>query len=656
MAADDQSLSTPNGEGAPESRRTRASDHAPPGFVRTAMESRARAQVEPSLALAGTDSGSPWHLVRVEPADESPDMLRRIEAEQAPRVCLVVLEPVPALQSLIVLRALRSLTASGQVTLGLHTRDQGLLGMARIAGWETPSVDAHEAAEVAGAAGPRQGSSVLPPYSEVESQIGAAEQASSLGQFWQATRRLWTRDPQPLAPQQERPRTAAEALAAVAAGSSARLRGARPALAMPAPQLSETANTAWADYRYVAAGDTVVPVEHVVPRSVPVPRVSWWPALVVILAVALLAAYVFFLLPNARVTLQTAPVAFTSDVTLIADARVRGIDVADGKLPARVVSVEAADTMEIPTTGQEVVPDHQAGGEVLFTNRLSRTVVVPQETVVRAGNVSFTTTSEVVIPGSVFVGPQQSFGIRRVKIEAITGGSAGNVAPEAINAVDGSLRDSIEVRNDQPTRGGTDRTVRFVTAEDRQQLYNTLFAALREQAEARLGERERTGESLVVWPEPNPAITEEVYEPADVRAEATAVRLRMKVRYSATQFRGDEVNRLLSERLAAHVDSTAPGWVVVNETLQVSPPGVQRVEPGVGAVYMLIQAQGHREPNVDAGQIRSDLAGRSRSEAQAYLDARPGFAARELAVWPGWTDTLPRLPFRIDVEKQRLGP
>ncbi len=408
-------------------------------------------------------------------------------------------------------------------------------------------------------------------------------------------------------------------------------------------------------YRFPAAGTPAAPAKRAAPRSVSAPPAPWRPVLVVVLAVVLLSAFVLFVLPSARVTLRTVPVAFTSNMTLIADARVRGISVADGKLPAHVVSVEAAETLEMPTTGQDIVANRQATGEVFFTNKLSSAVVVPQGTVVQTGNVSFVTTGEVVIPGSVAAGTQQSFGIRRVKIEAVTGGTAGNVAPEAINAIDGPLRESLEVRNDQPTQGGTDRMVRFVTAEDRQQLYNTLLATLREQVEARLSERERTGESIVVWPEPNPAVTEEVYEPADVRAEATSVRLRMKVRYSATQFRGDDVNQLVDEKLAAHVDSTAPGWVVVNETLQVSPPVVERVEPGVGAVYMQIQAQGHREPNVDVGQIRSDLAGRTRAEAQAYLDARPGFAARELTVWPNWLDSLPRLPFRIAVEKQRLG-
>lgn len=419
-------------------------------------------------------------------------------------------------------------------------------------------------------------------------------------------------------------------------------------------QPQEAPQPARDSYGHVAADITAAPVERDDPRPASASRITWRPVLVAVLTVALLAALVVFALPSARVTLQTEPVAFTSDMTLIADARVRGIGVADGKLPAQVVSVEASESLEIPTTGQDAVPDRKATGEVFFTNKLSSRIVVPQGTVVQAGTVSFVTTDEAVIPGSVTTGSQQSFGVGRAKIEAVTGGTAGNVAPEAIKAVAGPLSESLVVRNDEPTQGGTDREVRFVTAGDRQQLYNTLLATLREQAEARLSERERTGESLVVWPEPNPAVTEEVYEPAEVRAEADSVRLRMKIRYSATQFRGDDVNQLVNEKLAAHVDSIAPGWGVVNETLQVAPPVVERVESG-GAVHMQIQARGHREPHVDVGQIRSDLAGRTRAEAQAYLDARPGFAGRKLSVWPGWLNSLPRLPFRIAVEQQRLG-
>ncbi len=438
-----------------------------------------------------------------------------------------------------------------------------------------------------------------------------------------------------------------------------------------ARQPQETTRPVRDNSRRVAVDTTAAAVERDDPRPASAPRITWRPVLAAVLTVVLLVAGMFFGLPNARVTLQTMPVEFKSDMTLIADARVRGIGVADGKLPAQVVSVEASESLEIPTTGQDAVPDRKATGEVFFTNKLSSRVVVPLGTVVQAGAgqsrtdggrggaaltgvVSFVTTDEVVIPGSVTTGSQQSFGVGRAKIEAVTGGTAGNVAPEAIKAVAGPLSESLVVRNDEPTQGGTDREVRFVTAGDRQQLYNTLLATLQEQVETRLSERERSGESLVVWPEPNPAITEEVYEPGKVRAEANSVRLRMKVRYSATQFRGDDVNQLVNEKIAAHVASIAPGWVVVNETLQVSPPVVERVELG-GAVHMQIQVRGHREPNVDVGQIRSNLAGRTRAEAQAYLDARPGFAGRELSIWPGWLNSLPRLPFRIAVEKQRQG-
>ena len=193
-------------------------------------------------------------------------------------------------------------------------------------------------------------------------------------------------------------------------------------------------------YGRVTADTTAALVERDDPRPASASRITWRPVLVAILTVALLAALVVFALPSAHVTLQTEPVAFTSDMTLIADARVRGIGVADGKLPAQVVSVEASESLEIPTTGQDAVPDRKATGEVFFTNKLSSRVVVPQGTVVQAGTVSFVTTEEAVIPGSVTTGTQQSFGVDRAKIEAVTGGTAGNVAPEAIKAVAGPLR------------------------------------------------------------------------------------------------------------------------------------------------------------------------------------------------------------------------
>lgn len=653
MAVDDHRSATTDGVSIPESAGPSAGQRKSPDFVSDAVTSRMSGAKTPTPPTTTTLSGSPWRLVRLDPTDELPDILRRVELERTPRVCLVLEESVPSLHSLVVLRALRSRTAAGQVTLGISARDEGLLGMAAVAGLEKPLVDASsldETTDVARLSSENVGSPRRSLAETISPDRRGGRDSSSLGRFWQATTNLWTTEPPK--PEAIRPRTAAEALAAVAAGSSARLTGAERRLTSSVRQSRETSSPSLPNYRYAATGDTLAPTRRLV-HGLGLPNGWQWPAIVILMAVLFLGAYLLIFLPNARVTLHTAPVPFTAEVAVTADARMREIDVSGSKLPARVLSAEAADELELPTTGQEVVPDRKAVGEILLTNRRSRNLIVKSGTIVRAGDVDFVTTNEVVIPSSVLNGPQQSFGMARAKIEAAIGGTAGNMAPEAINEVLGPLSTSLEVRNDQATQGGTNRMLRFVTSEDRRALYNTLYAALREQVELSMNERERTGQSLVVWPDPNPATIDEVYDPAEVSAEATVLRLRMKVRYSATQFLGDDVNELLREKLIAKVETIAPGWVPVDETLTIDPPAVQRVEQGDGAVHMLIRVRGYREPNVDVGKIRSALAGRTRADAQAYLDSQPGFASRELAVWPKWSQTLPRINFRIAVEKNR---
>ena len=58
--------------------------------------------------------------------------------------------------------ALRRRAAAGQITLGLSTHDQELLGMAQAAGWETPSVDAAGSAAMSTTGDSRQRSGRRP--------------------------------------------------------------------------------------------------------------------------------------------------------------------------------------------------------------------------------------------------------------------------------------------------------------------------------------------------------------------------------------------------------------------------------------------------------------------------------------------------------------
>jgi hypothetical protein len=363
---------------------------------------------------------------------------------------------------------------------------------------------------------------------------------------------------------------------------------------------------------------------------------------------ALLLAAIALVLPAAIVTLTPAEETWTAEIPILVDPGIKKPDLAGGRLPGRAIAREVADRADAPATGRKNVPAAAASTEVVFLNKSDKAVAVPKGTILLAGATRFATQSDVVVGPSRSAARAQSYGMASVKVVAVEGGPAGNVDALKINKIEGPLGGPLEVQNNAPARGGAERTLTFVTEDDRRRLQDSLYRALSErlsqQLKAQLPATDR--ESVVPWSGQSPTIVEATFS-KNSGDEAQSVSLTLRLRYGATVFSNEAYNSFAPQVAAAKVGDLRPGYRFVAGTVAAQPPEVVGVDNGVGRIKA--RAQGRLTPRLDAAQVRRDLAGRPAAEAHEHLAGLPGVARYELQHWPGWLGRLPWLGLRIGV-------
>jgi hypothetical protein len=367
-----------------------------------------------------------------------------------------------------------------------------------------------------------------------------------------------------------------------------------------------------------------------VPDWLPLPSLASLLTFLLLFVLPIAAVVAFY--PSMQVTLvpQTTSLERTVDVTVDPDARTA--DTASGTLPATTLSeqVQVSESVLIP--GDRTLGRDKARGEVVIVNQRSAPFTLPRGTTVRVdGGPKFVVDQERPLPPRVPV---------RVGVTAADAGSAGNVAAGQITQFEGNGLEQIDVSNQRPTTGGTDRQAKVVTEEDRKNLEDKLRQAARDRGFAQI-QRQAGPEQTV--PEPSVSIT-----PApngftfdqEIGAESDQLTGRLTAAVTATVFQNRAFNDLVNQVLEQSAGSDAR----LGAPARLEVPGVLRVDGK--KVLLRVKATGVLESAIDPASITNALRGSSPQEARAYLGRISGLAEPPtIDIVPAWA---PRA-FRVDV-------
>ena len=314
-----------------------------------------------------------------------------------------------------------------------------------------------------------------------------------------------------------------------------------------------------------------------------------------------------------------------------------------GEVAAQPLSTTIATKVTGTATGSrdELV---KATGSVRFTNQTTDDITIPRGTVVQTSTggdrIQFATTEQKTLPKSVIVFVTVIPGTADIAVEAVIGGSAGNVGANRITV---SNNNRYGVTNPSPTSGGDTKKIPVVKAED----YTAATAkanvdrALADAAnDQKLRWKAQLAADAVVYVG-TPSLTSQGSLTDVVGKEVATFDVPVAGTVQGFAVAGDQPTKAAAERYRT---MSAPGNVLDERTAQYN--AIPTVADN--GVTWRITASGSQSPQLDPARIRAALAGRTPSEARAALDAQ-GLKLTDLRVFPAWWPRLPLLDARISV-------
>ena len=399
------------------------------------------------------------------------------------------------------------------------------------------------------------------------------------------------------------------------------------------------------------------PVRRVGPRPSPRPGPRMVVFLLILVAViAAGGAAGFQLLPSSTIVLRPS-VDTIGPISLNVTAQ-PGITQPDpiGLLvPATTYTFDVAVSDTFPATGLNVV-DTPGTGEVTFSSlNTGASNPIPMGSVVKTeSGIEFRTLGPVILPtaqigivdGRFVVVPST----RKVGVEAVTPGVAGNVPAGAIVVVpEGENSIRTIVKNDAPTSGGTHTEKPVVQQADIDAALRALDEALAVQFTDQLASATNVPAGTTVFPETRslgPSSTD--IDPTTlVGSEVPSFQLGLTARGSVLGVNPEPVTTLAEARIRSSVDR---GFLLDEGSIAIT-PGSPIVAGTTITFPVVVRATETRE--VDEAALRARIRGLGIPQARTVLGA---YGDVTITVWPDWVTTIPTNDARLALTVETPAP
>jgi hypothetical protein len=362
------------------------------------------------------------------------------------------------------------------------------------------------------------------------------------------------------------------------------------------------------------------------------------------IALVLLIAFIvwaIFFAPKATVTVQTETSDLAKTVDFIADTEADSIDLDNSVLPAMSQELEKTETEEIPATGQED-KGKKASGSVTLKNCSSSVnpVTIPSGTGVSSGGLTYLTKQSVTLPASSFDGQQAcTTQTRNVGVTAQESGGQYNSGAKSYSVAGNSG----VIASGSAMTGGTTNIVKIVSQED--------INRAKELLEAK--EEDATGElQEALEDEGYVAIVETLSSNSQFSAspkagtEASETTVVATMTHTMLGVKEDDLKELIEKSVEEDIDTQTQsvlGFGINEATFAIDE---ESGEEGVSATMQTTLVIG---PELNQEQIKTDIAGKNRDEAEQILRERPGFSDSNIDTSPFWVGSVPTNIEKIDI-------
>lgn len=317
-----------------------------------------------------------------------------------------------------------------------------------------------------------------------------------------------------------------------------------------------------------------------------------------VLIVGLVAMFLF--VPSATVTLTARAQPFTEAMDVTAAP-------GGGPVAVRVADDSQQLSEQVKTTGIHITPAQPATGQVVWTNNcpLNNGLDIPKGERVSGGGQEFATQQDLIVPQG---------GTANVGVIATVPGVAGNVPPHTINTIENNpfADNCLTVDNPSATTGGAEQKQDpMLSQQDFDNARSDLTTKLKQKIHDDFAGQLKTGEKL----DDNlnfdtPSFLAD-HKAGDLVPQFTAS---MTLKGEGAFYSDKDVRSQLRQNLLTHVPA---GQVTTDNNIQTDFQ-VTQSQPG-GHLTFHGTANAYIAPRLDFEQIKSQLAGKSNSSANAFL-------------------------------------
>jgi hypothetical protein len=325
--------------------------------------------------------------------------------------------------------------------------------------------------------------------------------------------------------------------------------------------------------------------------------------------------------------------ALAKDVDITIDANRQQSDVEKLLLAAKTVSTTVIDEATVPTTGVKIVGESATGTVTIF-NKTEADKTFSAGMVFKAGDFEFTLDEEVTVASASVKpkpgGEEKEFGKKEAKVTAKVIGAESNLPKETKFVVANYATSTYEAEAVSAMSGGSSREVRVVAEKDRTDVVAALREAMLIDAAQQLTDALAEGFYLV---QTDTVLTSDAKFSADTGTEADELKVRLTLEVAGLSYNADDLLPIARQVL----DSQIPeGYALVDEPPQImsTPVSLAAMESKQQPIVLSANITSKSRRVLDDEAIKSELAGKSRTEAIAWLEKEEGVRSAELVFTP----------------------
>lgn len=345
------------------------------------------------------------------------------------------------------------------------------------------------------------------------------------------------------------------------------------------------------------------------------PQLSFgrWPA--VSLAVLLILAIVcifgaFWYYPKASVSLIVYPASSSSQVDVLITTNTDSTKSGKNTIFATSVSEEVSGDKTTTTTGKTKIGEKAAGAVTVYNKTLS-SKTFPKGTVLVTDNLKFTLNDDVTIASASDTGEGLTFGKTTANIAAVDIGPESNLVAGTNFTFRDFDKSSYYGKNGDKLSGGTSRDITSVSKDDQDKLLSALSDELTARAKQQMMQKLIQGEKLLDVSSDSTVTSKKFSK--NVSEESKDLSLSLTLKVNGLIYKGNDLTDLTHDN-----DTTIPsGFTLASDKTSIKIDEAKTNKNGdvlarATITYFFF-------PQIETDKIRSEVAGKSFSDVDKYL-------------------------------------